>query len=163
MFYVIDGKFISFMDFINEGLVPRETEFGTDLTNGDTKVLNNIAFTFFKVSLKSEDLFYAVAVHLRTGEIFVGANEEFSKDLDDYTDSRRFTHRTLRIFSKALYVLIELVTEYNVKSIKFASSSRGLGVIYEKLTVNQPFLKSIKKHGFKYRGQEGDYYIYAKE
>lgn len=149
---------ILFKDFLQEGITPSRTPFGTDLEDNSFNAIMGTIFTFFK----NREYYYYVAFNQFTNEFAFGVSETFSKNIDDYSTNRKMTKNAMAVFSKVFYIFLQMEKEFNISSVKFAANKSDLGEIYEKLSKNALFLKNMKKNGFKYVGKEGEFYVYSK-
>lgn len=173
MFFVNEGKFISFSNFcLCESIIPKSISFGINntLDNNLWIEVNSEevigVYTFIKV-----DQFYYLILLQSDGEVMFGASDSLDFDLIDnmdyisktFTDTRRDTNKVLRVFSNILYIILKASEKLNLTFIKFYAANEALSKAYTVMFRNKHLLNSLKKYGWSFNGMEHEYYTFTKE
>ena len=164
---------------ILEALKPKQTSFGTDAdaSNGQFFSVNfpshgRTLVTVFKESEKPYLVF--LDSHSEVGFMayvsdkeYLGLKEmEFGvwSDTSDPTGRRKRAFGGVwRVFNKVFFVILKLIEQKNPSFIKFNGATPDLQKVYDRMSENEPFLKSLSDVGFKYDGKRGDHHHFVKK
>ena len=158
--------FISFRQFIlSEAILPKETEFGTDLKNKIWLRFKNITITFFK----HNEIFYNVSIDLESNDVGFGSSDRFPDNFkantikEYFTTTRKYTLENASvIFNKVFYVILIGAKKYSMKEIIFQGDSPELKSFYDHLIENKLFIKRMKDEGYDFVRKLSKFYIFER-
>lgn len=157
-----NGSMMSFREYcLSEAIKPKETQYGTNKETDNVLTISQYGYTFSFFS--EDDHYYAVGVRDKDGEIVFGTSLEFSDKLHTYTDDRIQTRNALAVFSKVMYLAIEISKDKNIPYMRFDAANPALGKVYGRMIKNKIFLDSVEKAGYKYEGTVDGEYIFKRK
>lgn len=164
----MDGRFIGLFDYLlSESIKPNKKNFGTNQSfdNGKFFRANNMVGTSFI----EKDNLYTCTLNMDNGVI--SFHFSYVKDIDfsnfDYFENivrvvnyelAAPTHAA-RVFGYIFYILLEMVSKYNLKYIKFNAENSKLDKFYDTLFRNKLFIKEFEIRGYEFI-KEGDFFIF---
>jgi len=158
--------FISFRKFIlSEAILPKQTEFGTDMKNETWLRFKNITVTFFK----HNDMFYNISIDLDSNDVGFGSSDKFPENFKYKTIQEYFTttrkhslENASVIFNKVFYVILIGAKKYNIPEVIFQGDNPELRSFYDHLMENTLFLKRMKTEGYEFVRKLGRFYIFER-
>ena len=164
----MDGRFIGLFDYLlSESIKPNKKNFGTnqEFDNGKFFRANNMVGTSF---IEKGNLYTCT---LNTDNGVISFHFSYVKDINfsnfDYFENIiRTTNYELaapthaaKIFGYIFYILLEMVSKYNLKYIKFNAENSKLDKFYATLFRNKLFVKEFESRGYEFI-REGDFFIF---
>ena len=156
---IVQFGYMRFKDFLSESFEPRPTEYGTDLTDLNWKLLDHgFNVTYFK----HNNIVFVVL--FREGHVGFGISEkpvELNKiqtfaELNKYfVFTPRAVSSAMRIFNIVLYVIGQGISRFKPIEIYFNGSNADLIRLYDKLVKDKSFMTVINNFGYEYTGSEG--------
>jgi hypothetical protein len=153
-----------FKEFLTEiKITPTAIEHGSDYKNGEFRTIGSLYVTYFMYEgIKAKFLYYS-----DNGELAYGVFSEEEKQwrLKPSSTSIHFKNM-FKFFGILLYLMEELIKQYDVKIIKFSASEERLEKFYELLNRDKGIIELFYSLGFTKRTKktgEGLFYIYEKE
>jgi uncharacterized protein YegP (UPF0339 family) len=160
-----NGKKFTFMDYIlSESIVPKQTPFGLndDANDGKVERVDDPTDEIFTLFKENDTNYYKVTVRLDNGEIFLEHSEFYSSNSADYSINRHKNPNAILALNKTFYVALILVQKCGLPQFCFSGLDPALGSVYDRLSQNKFFLRSIFQMGFGYAGKQNGYHIYQK-
>lgn len=163
----IEDRFICLFDYLlSESIKPAKIEYGTnkDFNNEKFFRVNNMVGTSFVYDNK------LYSVILNEGNI-VGFHFSYIKDID-FNDFNYFENvlrvldyklevpaHAAKVFGLVFFILLEMVSKYNLKYIKFDAEHTKLDKFYDTLFSNKLFVKEFEERGYEFV-KEGKFFTF---
>lgn len=154
----INDNFIGLFDYLlSESIKPIKIKYGTnqDFDNGNFFRVNNMIGTSFIYDKK------LYSVILNDGNI-VGFHFSYVKDIN-FEEFNYFENvlrvldyklevpaHAAKVFGLVFYILLEMVSKYNLKYIKFDAEHKKLDKFYDTLFRNKLFVKEFESRGYEF-------------